>query len=50
MPTLPQEQIDEMELTLTDLFEQLEEVPALRAEIKALKIQVAQLMADSLTV
>ena len=50
MPYMPQEQIDEMELTLADLLEQLEEILVLKAEIKALKLRNAKLMADSLTV
>ena len=50
MPYLTQEQIDEIQHELADAFEQLEEVTALKAEIKALKLRNAKLMADSLTV
>ena len=50
MPYLSHEQIDEMELTFADLFEQLEEIPVLKAENKALKLRVAKFMAESLTV
>ena len=50
MPYLSQEQADEIQHEMTDLFEQLEEIPVLKAEIKALKLRVVQLMADSLTV
>ncbi len=43
MPTVPQEQLDEIEMTIQDLLDQLEET---RKERDAYKLKVQQLLSD----
>jgi len=45
MPTLSQEQIDEIEIEMADLLEQLEEMDDLKEENEALKGEVLRLRA-----
>ena len=49
MTYMPQEQIDEMELTLADLFEQHDESAVVIVEIKSIQLRIATLMEESRT-